>query len=443
MTEYTELMKAITSGFQGVNKQIGELEGKVGTVVETVQKLTSKCDKQGENLNDLKEKFSKMETELKETRKEVEILKVAPRSFASVTALRTDENTGAGIQGNEETSRSESRVDEAIRKGEGEREKVKEPSEAEKIRTICEKARRTVGFFKIGEDDIKRMYGEAVPYGGAENREQALLLAVREFMDMELKIKREEQANMIIEDLFERKSEELDTVYVRFKYRSSISKIFEKVKILRKDSQIITYIPKEFQDRFKGLNEALKVIRSEGEGCRTRVKMGMRDLTVSKKPKQMGAVYEELKMNMEDLPPVCLTRARPKETSSPPPGRPSHQDERNKRRKSRQSQGESPLTKTARQEQHTDNTEETEVEVEEHEENRSGEAQARGNQSNVTQRKNKGNIALCGSPTISPVKTGEGLLARPSMGEVSEVVGRQGGQEKVIRQADSNSRSHI
>ena len=45
------------------------------------------------------------------------------------------------------------------------------------------------------------MYGEAVPYGGAENREQALLLAVREFMDMELKIKREEQANMIIEDL--------------------------------------------------------------------------------------------------------------------------------------------------------------------------------------------------------------------------------------------------
>ena len=91
-------------------------------------------------------------------------------------------------------------------------------------------------FYRIGEDDIKRMYGEAVPYGGAENREQAVLLAVKEFMDMEHKIKREEQENMIIEDLFERKSEELDTVYVRFKYRSSISKIFEKVKILRKDS---------------------------------------------------------------------------------------------------------------------------------------------------------------------------------------------------------------
>ena len=175
---------------------------------------------------------------------------------------------------------------------------------------------------------------------------------------------------------------------------------------------------------------------------RTRVKMGMRDLIVSKKPKKRGAVYEELKMNMADLPPVCLTRARPNETSSPPPGRPSHQDERNKRRRSGQSQGESPLTKTARQEQQVYNTEETEVEVEENEENGCRETQARGNQSNITQRKNKGNIALCGAPTISPVKTGEGLLARPSLGEVCEVVGRQGGQEKIIRQVDGNNRSH-
>ena len=76
----------------------------MGTVVETVQKLSNKCDKQGDNLNDLQEKFAKMETELKETRKEVETLKEVPRSFASATAVRNDENEGAHFQGQEESS---------------------------------------------------------------------------------------------------------------------------------------------------------------------------------------------------------------------------------------------------------------------------------------------------------------------------------------------------
>ena len=67
-----------------------------------------------------------------------------------------------------------------------------------------------------------------------------------------------------------------------------------------------------------------------------------------------------------------------------------------------------------------------------------------GNQSKVTQRKKKkSNAALCGSPTISPVKSGEGLLAKPCLGEVREVLGRQGGQERVIRQADLNNKNNV
>ena len=90
---------------------------------------------------------------------------------------------------------------------------VREGRKEEQIRQICERARRTVGFNKIGEEDIRRMYGEAVPWGGATTRENALHLAVQEFMDCEMKVKSNERESMEIEEIFEKKSGELDTVY--------------------------------------------------------------------------------------------------------------------------------------------------------------------------------------------------------------------------------------
>ena len=231
---------------------------------------------------------------------------------------------------------------------------VREQGKEELIRSICEKSRRTIGFKRIDENDIKRMYGEAVPYGRAGNREEALLLTVREFMHYELKISANEQDNMEIEELFERRSEQLDTVYVRFKYRSSMSKIFDRVRFLRKDSQLVTYIPREFQERFKALNENLKLMRQEGEGWRTRVKLGQLDLEVSMKGKQIGSMYQSVTLDIRDLPQVCLTRPQTPVSNSPPPGRPGHREveegEGRKRRRSGQASGATPTTKSSRKE---------------------------------------------------------------------------------------------
>ena len=88
---------------------------------------------------------------------------------------------------------------------------------------------------------------------------------MKEFLLCELKISNKDQEHMEIEDIFEKKSEELDTLYVRFKRRSILSRIFEKVKFLTKGrSNLITYVPREFQERFKSLNELLKPLRMEG-----------------------------------------------------------------------------------------------------------------------------------------------------------------------------------
>ena len=50
--------------------------------------------------------------------------------------------------------------------------------------------------------------------------------------------------------------------------------------------------------------------------------------------------------------------------------------------------------------------------------------------SNVTNRRKRTNPGLyCGSPTISPVREGEGLLAGPSVGKVNSVEGIENGQK--------------
>ena len=64
----------------------------------------------------------------------------------------------------------------------------------------------------------------------------------------------------------------------------------------------------------------------EGEGWRTRVKVGREDLIIYRKKKQIGAVFEYLEMDLLDLPPVCLTRPKLSVSASPPPGRPGHRD---------------------------------------------------------------------------------------------------------------------
>ena len=77
-----------------------------------------------------------------------------------------------------------------------------------------------------------------------------------------------------------------------------------------------------------------------------------------------------------------------------------------------------PTNKTSRQEDERCNSEE----VDEEEESQG---------SKVTMRKKKQSETYCGSPTISPVKEGEGLLRKPSVGRVSEVEGMENRQIRV------------
>ena len=81
-------------------------------------------------------------------------------------------------------------------------------------------------------------------YGGATNREEEQLLAVQEYLRCELKIDSEMQQSMEIENIFPALGENPTHMYVTFKQESSVMRIFEKTRIMRRGSRIVNFIPR-------------------------------------------------------------------------------------------------------------------------------------------------------------------------------------------------------
>ena len=196
------------------------------------------------------------------------------------------------------------------------------------LAAITSLSRRTVGLQKIDKSDLVRMRQEK--FGGAKTEEEEKLLAVREYLELELKISRSTVEKMKIEKIFPPASAKDDHLwlYVTFESEASVQKIYEKTRIMRKESRILTYIPKEFHNRFGAIREIGDTIRSE-EKFKTRIKMGFTDLQLHKKE---GSAGKWVKVPLPSgLPPIELGVSPTKSDSgSPAPGRPG-QEVREKR----------------------------------------------------------------------------------------------------------------
>ena len=110
---------------------------------------------------------------------------------------------------------------------------------------------------------------------------------------------------------------EPQSLNVTFKSVSSVYKIYEKTRIMRKESRLINYIPRQFQDRLFAISNLDYNIRSD-KTYRTRIKMGMQDLELHKKLR--GSRKWERVPLPSNLPPVDLSnRPAPVLSDSPPP----------------------------------------------------------------------------------------------------------------------------
>ena len=69
---------------------------------------------------------------------------------------------------------------------------------------------------------------------------------------------------------------------VTFESSSSVSRIYDKTRIMRKESRITNYIPRQFKDRLRAVSEFDYNLRLDKK-YQTRIKMGIQDLELHKK----------------------------------------------------------------------------------------------------------------------------------------------------------------
>ena len=201
-----------------------------------------------------------------------------------------------------------------------------------KLREIISNARRTVGLHCIDSADLVRM--RQAQFGGAKTEKEERLFAVQEFLKCELKLNSDVIDNMEIETIFPPARKDPQCLFVTFKYGSSITKIFEKTRCMRKAARIINFIPAAFEERYLDIREIEFNIRQE-EDCQTRIKMGIYDLELSKKIRGSGrwqrvplpSGLARVNMNKEVL---AGSHEQEEGTLSPAPGRP-RQDRPGKR----------------------------------------------------------------------------------------------------------------
>ena len=112
-------------------------------------------------------------------------------------------------------------------------------------------------------------------------------MAVKEYLHLEIKLSRKTIDQMEIERIFAPARDNPEWLYVTFRYESSVYKIFEKTRIMRKESRILTYIPKQYRKRFEAIRDLGNIMRL-AENYKTRIKMGYKDLQVHKKDRDIG-----------------------------------------------------------------------------------------------------------------------------------------------------------
>ena len=100
---------------------------------------------------------------------------------------------------------------------------------------------------------------------------------------------------MEIEKIFgPARKENQQWLYVTFRQEGSVQKIFEKVRIMRKESRILTYIRKVIRDLGNPI--------SFEEKCKTRTKIGFMDLQLHKRDVDSG-IWKLVQLPA-GLPPV-------------------------------------------------------------------------------------------------------------------------------------------
>ena len=198
---------------------------------------------------------------------------------------------------------------------------VEKPSsgDLESVKVAISAAKKIIYLQPIyKEKDVARQYRM---HEKVENDDQAMLLAVKEYLKDELKV-REGDMPPIVRVFAPAGSRDYDRVYVEFDSEHSADYISSFAQNLRKqDHHVGLYFPRMFQARFRALTTLAKNIR-EAPGLnkgdmKTKIVYGNDDIHLLTRPRD--GRWSRAHICLDNLPPILVHSSAP--TSSPPQGR--------------------------------------------------------------------------------------------------------------------------
>ena len=160
-------------------------------------------------------------------------------------------------------------------------------------------------------------------YEGITSNEQAMHSAVMEYLEGELKC-RKENVPRIVSIFPPANNQDYERLYVEFEDEFSASYVASFARVLRKkDHQVSIYVPRCFQSRFQALNTYAKSIRTapglEPGDVKTKIKYGKTDFILQSKPR--NGRWGDVKIRPDTFPPLLPPGAPSQSDASPPTGR--------------------------------------------------------------------------------------------------------------------------
>jgi hypothetical protein len=198
---------------------------------------------------------------------------------------------------------------------------IAEASEAHDEEEVSSKlvseAMRIVGFSPITRKDLEWLKTEH----SIENDREAMLFAVKEFLDCEMKVPVHIIKQLNIARVFSPAHQiDFNKLYAEFGDIQSANLVFSYARNLKPGMSVFLYIPHQFYRRFKDIDTVAYNLRNGEEKWKTKIKFGTSDLILLKKPKTGGSWTE---VNLPNLSPLDLhpdSSSFPG-SSSPPRGR--------------------------------------------------------------------------------------------------------------------------
>ena len=356
-----------------------------------------------------KDRTARVEESTAEIGEEVRSLAAEMRGMKEQVAMRQEERSYAGVVGC-----SGARLDggrhggvatgaNAVPIGGGEHQ------EKARIRELLGQARRIVGLRPIDKRHVeytKKRLAELEGETEEDKEGRAKKEAVMFFLKAEMKMKEDDLKELEIVKIFAPAREEWNTLYVELASYEQASFLLTFTAFLRRGTtgedrlEVIKYIPRDLFSRFKAITAMGNQARIDsGKTINFRVGFGTEDFILQQKPRGSRGWGPPLPLPA-DLPGFEHHVAMPHGARSPgaAPGRPALSPEQQGRGK-RTREGASPSGTTP-----------------------------------DSKRLEEAN--LVGSPTITPVKPGEGLLAAATIrdtGSISSVTGAtSAGRETVF-----------